>query len=106
MILEGPPGVVAPPALHSVQEPRPKKQSSATPVRAPAWLCGAGGGWGEWMVLGRGEDGFAGDGLGEEVVVVGVWLRDRMVLYRENEGAGWFWNGFAGGLVLGLVKKN
>jgi hypothetical protein len=75
VILEGPlgvvaprPGAVAPPALHSVQEPLGQKQSSATPVRTRAWLCGEGGSgwfWGggggrmvlpgmvwEWMVLG------------------------------------------------------
>ena len=48
---------------------------------------GAGGGWGEWMVLGRGEDGFAGDGLGEEVVVVGVYIYTFTTVTTKNVGS-------------------
>ena len=62
VLLEGPPRVVAPPALHSVQEVPRKEGSSATPARARARLEWGGGG--ERMVLGRGGWFLQGDGFG------------------------------------------
>jgi hypothetical protein len=87
---------------------RPRGTGPHTKVRnsARARVMEGGGGAVGWFWRGRGggESVVLRGMVWEWMVLRGMVLRG-MVLYKENDGGRMVWIGFAGWLVLGLVKK-